>query len=405
MHKCLGGALTVLVISIVIGFCAELAQAGGALPGATIAEIKGAAVAGREAEDGRAGRVTPIGKQENRLLGEALIGAIEREPALGLVYLEAAIDADPKGRDALVERVLIRFPNLGAAIDANPGWRDQMIAAAALPDPTTRYDDAGRPPLKKKRVVLETIIFLDSPPNGTPFVPLSERPADYPILPEEGGADGYADIDPLEPINKAFFYFNGTLDYMFLEPITKTYQAIMPDAAEEAFTRAYDNLGQPVMMINDLLQGDFDRAGIALGRFIFNTTFGILGLFDVATSMNLPAHEADFGQTLHSWGVGDGIYVVLPFFGSMSVRDAVGLGFDIVLDPRQYVFEGDAALTAGQAIVRRTQVIGPADFLEAYAERPYDAARAWKWQQRTRFLEGACGSPTTVSCVNSPVTQ
>ncbi len=405
MNKRLGA---VLVLAAVFSLSTEAAQAGTALPGEVIAEIKGMAIAGRESQDGRTGLTAPIENQENRKLTDFVIEAIAREPGLGVVYLEAAIEADPKARDRLIERIRTRFPELGAIVDANPGWRDEMIAAAAPPDPTTRYDENGNPPRKiAKRAVIDNIVYLDAPPNGMEFIPLSERPADFPILPEEGGADGYADIDPLEPINKAFFYFNGTLDYIFIEPITLTYKAIMPDAAEEALTRAYDNLGQPITMINDVLQGEFERAGIALGRFLFNTTFGILGLFDVATSMNLPAHEADFGQTLHSWGLGDGIYVVLPFFGPMSARDAVGLGFDIVVDPRQYVFEGDAAvaLSVGQALVRRAQVIGPADFIEAYAERPYDAVRAWKWQQRTRFLEGACGSTTTTPCLPSPVAQ
>lgn len=404
MRKSLSAALALLACPVVTALCAATAQASSALPGETIAEIEGAAVAGRELEDGRATRTAPSDKRENRMLVDIVLAAIEREPQLGLVYVEAAIDADPDGRDALLERVRVRFPALGEAMNANPGWRDQMIAAAALPDPTTRYGDDGRPPAKKKaRAVYETVIFLDSPPNGTPFIPLSERPPEYPILPEEGGADGYAAIDPLEPINKAIFYVNGTIDYILMEPIALTYKAIMPDAAEEALGRAYDNLGQPITMINDLLQLEFEQAGIALGRFIFNTTFGILGLFDVATSMNLPAHKSDFGQTLHRWGVGDGVYVVLPFFGPTTIRDAIGLGFDIVVDPRQLAFEGDTALglAVGEGIVRRAQVIGPADFIEAYAERPYHAVRAWTWQQRTRFLEGACEQPTTIVCAGA----
>ncbi len=405
MHKRLSTALFLLAAPLIIGVCVATAEAGTALPGETIAALKGAAITGRAFEDGRATHTAPSEKRGNRQLNDAVLDAIRREPALGFVYVEAAIEADPENRNALLELIHDRYPTLGDAIDANPGWRDQMIAAAKLPDPTTRYDDEGRPRVAKKpaRVAIDTVIYLDSPPNGTPFIPLSERPADYPILPEEGGADGYADIDPLEPINKAIFYVNGAIDYILLEPITLTYKEIMPDPAEEALTRAYDNLSLPLTMINDVLQLEFERAGIALGRFIFNTTFGILGLFDVATSMNLPAHKADFGQTLHRWGVGDGIYVVLPFFGPMTIRDAVGLGFDIIVDPRQLVLEGDAALGAaiGEGLVRRAQVIGPADFIEAYAERPYDAVRAWTWQQRSRFLEGACEKPTTIVCTGA----
>jgi len=217
-------------------------------------------------------------------------------------------------------------------------------------------------------------------------------------LPKEGGADGYD--DPLEGMNIVFFYVNGTLDFLLFEPLAKVYRFVMPEPLKEPIRRAFTNLSLPVVFANDLFQLEFENAGTTAGRFFINSTIGLAGLFDPAEEFGLAAHDADFGQTLYTYGVGEGFYLVLPFFGPTTVRDAVGLGVDSFIDPRGYLigtFER-LGLALGEGIVRREDLIDPVDFLVEYADDPYTAVRAWTYQQRMRELTGGCTKPTYVIC-------
>ena len=165
--------------------------------------------------------------------------------------------------------------------------------------------------------------------------PVETRGADWPVLPREGGEDGYD--DPVREVNTVFFYFNGALDFLFLEPIAQFYRGMMPTDARHAVSRAFTNLAEPIVLANHLLQLEGERAGKSLGRFLVNSTIGVTGLFDVATSIGLEADDADFGQTLHHYGISSGPYIVLPILGPTTVRDAVGFGIDGLLDPRTFV--------------------------------------------------------------------
>jgi len=228
--------------------------------------------------------------------------------------------------------------------------------------------------------------------------PVESRGADWPVLPREGGEDGYD--DPLEGMNRAFFYFNGALDFLFFDPIARFYRGFMPTDARHAISRAYTNLSEPVVAANHLMQLEPGRAATTLGRFLINSTVGVAGLFDVATDLGLEADDADFGQTLHHYGVGDGPYLVLPFFGPSTVRDAVGLGAGGLLDPRSYLLDTvpRLSLLVGEGVARREEVIDPVDFLIEYAVDHYDAVRAWEYQERRRELTGGCTEPQYVIC-------
>ncbi len=230
--------------------------------------------------------------------------------------------------------------------------------------------------------------------------PPAERPGDWPVLPREGGEDGYEDNDPLEGMNRVFFYVNGALDWAVFSPLAQFYRAIVPEEGREAVSRVFTNMAEPVVAANHALQLDFERAGNSLGRFGVNTTVGVLGIFDMATDLGLPADDADFGQTLHHYGVGDGPYVVVPFFGPYSTRDAVGFGVDAMLDPRTYLLEPAPRMVLGLAegIVRREELIDPIDFLSDHAVDHYDAVRAWTYQRRQRELTGGCTEPIYVTC-------
>lgn len=139
--------------------------------------------------------------------------------------------------------------------------------------------------------------------------------------------------DPLEPVNRVFFEFNRGLDTLILRPVASLYRGLIPPPIQTIVSNFLNNLKAPVILLNDLLQGDMARASDTFTRFAINTTVGVLGMGDPATDMGYPRHEEDFGQTLGTWGVGEGVYLVLPIFGPSNPRDAVGQVVDVLTDP------------------------------------------------------------------------
>lgn len=136
-----------------------------------------------------------------------------------------------------------------------------------------------------------------------------EPPADDP----EAVAEFKQTNDPLEPMNRAIFDFNDELQTVFLGPVARGYRAVVPPFGRDRVADFLDNLNSPVILVNDVLQGNMSLAGKTLERFALNSTFGVLGIMDVAKPMGIPGHDAGFGQTLGVWGVGPGAYLVLPF--------------------------------------------------------------------------------------------
>jgi phospholipid-binding lipoprotein MlaA len=139
--------------------------------------------------------------------------------------------------------------------------------------------------------------------------------------------------DPFEPLNRKIFDFNLFVDRVALKPVAQAYVAVIPEVGRDAIRNFLDNLGQPIVFANNLLQGQFKRAHDTFARFLTNTTFGLGGFIDIATKAGVPKQTGDFGQTLYSWGVPDGPYLVLPIFGPSDPRDAVGMGVDGYADP------------------------------------------------------------------------
>jgi phospholipid-binding lipoprotein MlaA len=135
--------------------------------------------------------------------------------------------------------------------------------------------------------------------------------------------------DPLEPMNRAFYRFNDKMYVWVLDPVARGYAKVIPVGLRTGINAFFENLYSPVRMVNALLQGDIDKSGIILGRFVINTTAGVLGLADVADQeFGLKKQRADFGQTLGVWGVGNGFYLYWPLIGPSSVRDTVGYSVD-----------------------------------------------------------------------------
>jgi phospholipid-binding lipoprotein MlaA len=148
-----------------------------------------------------------------------------------------------------------------------------------------------------------------------------------------------ADSDPFERVNRATYAFNDTFDKTLLKPIATGYSNYMPTVAKTGIRNFFSNLDEVRVTFNDLLQFKFLQAASDLGRFAINSTVGIAGLVDVAApAFNLEKNKQDFGKTLAYWGAEPGPYLVLPFFGPSTVRDAFGVGFDSAVDP---VFSAD----------------------------------------------------------------
>lgn len=130
--------------------------------------------------------------------------------------------------------------------------------------------------------------------------------------------------DPLEPMNRAIYRFNVTVDRNVLEPAVRVYERVLPKYARERISDFFSNLGDVPILLNCVLQAKGERAGTVLARIMVNTVVGVGGLWDVAESEGLPKYNEDFGQTLAVYGVGAGPYLVIPILGPSTIRDAGG---------------------------------------------------------------------------------
>ena len=156
--------------------------------------------------------------------------------------------------------------------------------------------------------------------------------------------------DPYEDFNRQMFAFNDSLDRAVIEPVAHGYRAITNEPIREGVGNFTMNLNEPLTFVNHVLQGQIPDAGATFGRFVVNTTVGVAGIFDPASAIGMQRTREDFGQTLGKWGVQSGPYLVLPFLGASSPRDAVGMGADIALNPLNYPeFESDDEIRLGVA--------------------------------------------------------
>jgi phospholipid-binding lipoprotein MlaA len=139
--------------------------------------------------------------------------------------------------------------------------------------------------------------------------------------------------DPIEGFNRAMYAFNDGLDTAIIKPVATGYDAVLPTPVKTGVTNFFGNIEDVFIGVNNLLQGKIPAAASDFGRFLINSTVGILGLIDWASDAGLEKHDEDFGQTFGRWGVGNGAYVVIPVFGSRTARDTVGLVLDVATDP------------------------------------------------------------------------
>lgn len=189
-------------------------------------------------------------------------------------------------------------------------------------------------------------------------------------------------FDPLEDGNRRMFAFNQTLDRALVAPASNAYGEGLPDGVRRSVSNFSDNAGLPGTVVNDLLQGDVDDAMHNFVRFAFNSTIGVLGLFDVASGIGIEERDTDFGETLHTWGWSEGRYVVLPLFGPSTERDALGIGVDFVLNPLGSVLPSPEKniLPVAKVVSRMGDRYDFTDTVDAVlheGEDPYAAARLY----------------------------
>ena len=139
--------------------------------------------------------------------------------------------------------------------------------------------------------------------------------------------------DPLEGMNRALYAFNDGFDSVLAKPLATGYKAVIPDPVRTWVRNFFANLNDPWIAFNNLIQGKPGDAVVDMARFAFNSTLGVFGINDVATSMGLEKHDEDLGQTLGRWGMDEGAYLIIPLWGSSSMRDGLGLMGDLYIDP------------------------------------------------------------------------
>ena len=187
---------------------------------------------------------------------------------------------------------------------------------------------------RRKFVWLSLVVFLFSAVAATSPVVAEPSPTNSSqIAQTQSGNDNG---DPLEPLNRAILEFNEFVHGLLLRPIAGIYRMVLPEFVRDGIHNALNNLNTPIILANDLLQWEPERAWQTTQRFFINTTIGVGGLMDVAKDFGIEGHKEDLGQTFAVWGVPEGFYLMLPIFGPSNPRDAVGLALNSFLDPISY---------------------------------------------------------------------
>jgi phospholipid-binding lipoprotein MlaA len=195
--------------------------------------------------------------------------------------------------------------------------------------------------------------------------------------------------DPLEPVNRAVYTFNDYFDRGVLKPVAKGYVKVLPDFARTGVRNFFNNLLEPITVVNDILQGKPQKTVNDTMRFGFNTIFGVFGLFDVATGWGLERHTEDFGQTFATWGFGEGWYLVLPVLGPSNVRDAIGLIPALKLQPVPYLTDDTLAqwgIYSLYFVSKRADLLSASEVLDTAAIDPYLQVREAYRQKRWRDI-------------------
>ncbi len=200
-----------------------------------------------------------------------------------------------------------------------------------------------------------------------------------------------ANKDPWEGFNRKMFSVNNAIDGAVLVPAAKAYRATTHKKQRKGLRNLLANARTPAILINDLLQGEFKRAGETASRFVVNTTIGFGGMGDPAERMGIAQHSEDFGQTLAVWGASPGPYLFLPLFGPSSFRDGFGAVGDLAMDPAIWIRTDAAKYTrysraAATGLALREPLIEPLQDIEDNSLDYYASIRSFYMQSRKREI-------------------
>ncbi len=217
--------------------------------------------------------------------------------------------------------------------------------------------------------------------------------SDSPSMFHTSAANEGVDYDPWESFNEKTFSFNfNVLDRYALKPAAEVWSKVFPHPLRQSLANAFDNIAMPRRLVNKVLQGRFPSAGEEIARFVLNSTFGVAGLFDVASHLGLHKSDADTGETFAMYGVKPGPYLVLPVLPPFTVRDAIGYAADSFMDPLSYLvtpFFADFGRSAGQIINERANNMTMYDDVEDTSLDMYAAVRNGYLQRRRKSIADA----------------
>ena len=200
--------------------------------------------------------------------------------------------------------------------------------------------------------------------------------------------------DPLESVNRKIYSFNTQVDRVILKPVARGYRFITPNFVESGVDNFFSNLDDVTVLVNDLLQGKVRQAGMDTGRFLLNSTVGILGFIDVGTRVGLPKHNESFGQTFGVWGIGEGPYLVLPFLNANNARTTAGLTVEAFTTDLVNYVEKDKVripLQVLDIVALRARLLDAGNLFDAAALDPYLMFRDfWVQQHRRLTCDGKC---------------
>jgi phospholipid-binding lipoprotein MlaA len=273
----------------------------------------------------------------------------------------------------------------------------EEVAVASSPDPTPPDSPAVSPESEGGK----TDNVSDSPaPLASPEIPSNSDNMNLDYVEEEKAPEKADIADPLESFNRAMYHFNDKFYFWVLKPVARGYGKVVPEVARIGVRNFFSNIASPIRIVNSVLQAKFVGAVKELGRFAINTVWGIGGLMDLASenTINLPKQDADFGQTLGIYGLGQGFYIHWPILGPSSPRDTVGMIGDAFLHPFTYFNETRVLVVwAGIKVVETVNTtslsIGDYESLKSAAVDPYVAIRDAYVQYRLKKIKTGGGKP------------